>query len=68
MDGNPERPPSATNGVGVPRHLAEILDQSAEDLRDGRVDDARETLARLQRKLDEHVAGESVTAEARAPG
>ena len=51
MDGNPEQP-CATVGVDVPRHLAESLDQSAEDVRHGRVEDARAALARLKRSLD----------------
>ncbi len=55
MDGNPEQP-RATVGANVPQHLADALDQSADDLRHGRVEDARAALTRLQRKLDGHLA------------
>ena len=59
MDGNPDRPRSAIDGADVPRHLADALDWSADDLRRGRVEDARKALVRLQAKLDGHVARRS---------
>lgn len=56
MDGTPERPHAASDDAGVPRHLADALDRSADDLRHGRVEDARAALARLERDLDERLA------------
>ena len=56
MDGNPERSRAAVDDADVPQHLADALDQSAEDLRYGRVEDARVALARLQYRLDDHLA------------
>jgi len=68
MDGNSERPRTALDGAGVPRHLAEALDRSAEDLRHGRVEDARVALTRLERRLDDHLARKRATADAPAKG
>lgn len=56
MDDNPEQPRAAVGGADVPRHLADTLDQSADDLRNGRVEDARAALARLQQRLEIHHA------------
>jgi hypothetical protein len=55
MDSNPEQP-RATVGADVPRHLADALDQSADDIRHGRVEDARAALARLECRLDDRLA------------
>lgn len=56
MDGTPERPRAASDDAGVPRHLADALDRSADDLRHGRVEDARAALTRLERRLDDRLA------------
>lgn len=40
MASNPERSRAAADHAGVPQHLADALDQSAEDLHYGRVEDA----------------------------
>ncbi len=56
MDGTQKRPRAASDDAGVPRHLADALDRSADDLRHGRVEDARTALARLERRLGDHLA------------
>lgn len=56
MDDIPGRPHAASADPGVPRNLADALDRSADDLRHGRVEDARAALARLERRLDGHLA------------
>lgn len=56
MDDNPEQSRTAVDDLDVPQDLASALDQSAEDLRHGRVEDARVALARLQYRLDDHLA------------
>lgn len=38
MGRNPERLRAASDDAGVPRHLADALDRSADDLRRGRVE------------------------------
>ena len=52
MDGTPERRRAAAEGADVPQHLAEALDRSAEDLREGRVE-AVVRAARAHLGLDE---------------
>lgn len=60
MDDIPGRPLAASEDAGVPRHLADALDRSVDDLRHGRVEDARAALARLERRLDGHLARKRV--------
>jgi hypothetical protein len=68
MDGTPERRRAAAEGANVPRHLADALDRSADDLREGRVEDARAALTRLERRLDDHLARKRAVAGAPAKG
>lgn len=56
MDSIPEQNRSEVDDGDVPAHLARALDQSAEDLRHGRVEDARTALAKLERRLADHLA------------
>jgi len=56
MDDIPERLRVTSENEGVPRHLADALDRSADDLRHNRVEDARTALSRLERRLDDHLA------------
>lgn len=56
-----EWPRAASDEAGVPRRLAGALDRSADDLRHGRVEDARAALARLKRRLDDRLARERAT-------
>ena len=60
MDDIPGQPRAASENADVPRHLADALDRSADDLRHGRVEDARAALARLERRLDGHLARKRV--------
>jgi hypothetical protein len=68
MNGIPERLRPETDDADVPRHLADALDRSAEDLRHGRVEDARAALARLERRLDGHLARKRAATDAPAKG
>ena len=43
-------------GAEVPRHITEALDQSEDDLRHGRVEDARAFLDQMQAQIDEYKA------------
>lgn len=61
MDGTQKRPRTALDDAGVPLHLADALDRSTDDLRHGRVEDARDALARLERRLDDHLARKRTT-------
>lgn len=61
MDDIPGRPRTASDDAGVPCHLADALDRSADDLRHNRVGDARAALARLERRLDDHLARKRAT-------
>ncbi len=61
MDGTQERPRTALDDADVPLHLADALDRSADDLRHGRVEDARSVLARLECRLDDHLARKRTT-------
>ena len=56
MGGDPEQPRMAADSADVPQHFAEALDRSADDLRQGRTEDARAGLARLQQRLGGHLA------------
>lgn len=56
MDGTQERPRTALDDADVPLHLTDALDRSADDLRHGRVGDARTALARLERRLGDYLA------------
>lgn len=68
MDGSPKRNGSEIESAVVPAHLAEALDRSADDLRHGRVEDARAALARLERRLADHLASKRAAAGAHHGG
>ena len=55
MDGDTKRSEPAGDNADVPWHIARSLDSSAADLRDGRVEDARSVLARLETRLEEYL-------------
>lgn len=47
---------SSSAEADVPRHIAEALDQSADDLRYDRVEDSADFLDRMQSRIDAHKA------------